>query len=136
MGETVNMKLNIAQLREKAEKATKGKWERDPQPSVRLQVIASGNEVVAYHHIHPRQVDAHVVPNFEFIAAFNPETVLELLRQRDVLMEACKGVAKGHTIVKFGGFSSLDGAVVHEEEVLVTKETETARQAIKDCEDV
>lgn len=61
--------LNLDELRELYEQTTQGKWERDPYDKPDMQVIAVGNEVVAYHNEHRRQVDIHVVPNFKFIAA-------------------------------------------------------------------
>lgn len=74
---------------EKSEKATKGPWLRDPYDGPRMQVIAHGNEVVAFHAHHPRQRDERVVPNYEFIASSRTtlpvlaRAVLAILTVRD-----------------------------------------------------
>lgn len=58
----------LNEVRERLEKATPGPWKRDLTSSVSMQVVAHGNDVVAYHSRHPRQVDERVVPNYELIA--------------------------------------------------------------------
>jgi len=73
----------IAELRDLVLRATPGPWLRDPTESTRYQVIANENRVVAYHCQHIRQTDAQVVPDFGFIAAANPTTVLALLDRMD-----------------------------------------------------
>lgn len=76
----------LGRIRGRVEKATKGPWLRDPCSLSSLQVIAHGNEVIAYHRRHERQIDAQVIPNFEFMAESR-----ELV---PALIEACEGLAK------------------------------------------
>ncbi len=48
---------------------TPGPWLRDPCDDPTTQVIAAGNEVVIYHHRHPRQRDDRVVANMALSSA-------------------------------------------------------------------
>jgi len=113
------MKLNIAQLREKAEKATKGPW--TTEGGMELFVFGKdhngelGVMIAEMRGVGAGQTDEQMADNARFIAAFNPETVLELLRQHNVLMGALEDVLTGDSRT-------------------TVQSRDRARQAIKDCE--
>ena len=74
-------------IRARLEAATPGPWARDPYKGANMQVVAHGNEVVAYHGHHQRQKDKNVVPNFIFIA-HAPTDIAALLADNDRLRAA------------------------------------------------
>lgn len=69
----------IDQLEAAAKAATPGPWKRDNYDRPNMQIIANGNEVIVFHHSHERQEAARVVPNHQYIALANPDTILKLI---------------------------------------------------------
>ena len=111
------MTRTLSELRGIATSATPGPWARDPTESSRCQVIACGNEVVIYHRYHERQVNEQVVPNFKFIAAFNPTVVLALLDAVKALHEVYRldvneGLYPRGPAIAYEAIKHLEGAGV------------------------
>ena len=80
------MSERIQGIRDRLAKATPGPWARDPYDRASCQVIARGNEVIAYHHRHERQIDSRVVANYELMAAA-PSDIGFLLSEIERLTE-------------------------------------------------
>lgn len=67
-----------------------------------------------------------------FVRKFDPQQTLALLSALETAYEGLKGVARGHTILAQDIDAGEVGVV--KEQILVTPETECARQALADIE--
>jgi len=101
---------DLVKLREIAEKATPGPWEHDPEwiqypdmlrPSMNVYSRASGPDgrIICNADIWKHEpAGAH--ENAEFIAAFDPPTVLSLLADRARMEKALEEARKVITVVR------------------------------------
>jgi hypothetical protein len=88
------MSSEIDNIKARRAKITQGEWKRDPYDRPSMQVIAHNNEVIVYHGRHERQVDAQVVPNFDFIA--HAPADIDFLLKRVEELEAAMRIIKPH----------------------------------------
>lgn len=110
------MTINLKEIRERAEKATPGPWEKLDAfnidcPNCGEELIccdiASTDEYKAAY-IQVCGMDIFAEPNTEFIATCNPTTVLALLDHIDKLTKAAKELLE---CIPIGGEDTIDDCI-------------------------
>ena len=86
------MNVDIEELKRRAEAATPGPWVSHPKGYYgAVCTSADMSDWVAVAHGNRR---GNVLANEAYIAAANPAAILELIRQRDELLEALREIAE------------------------------------------
>jgi len=83
------MSNDIEKLREVAERATPGPWHRNIPPASHYPTIFAGRNT---HVLHLTATNKDVEANAEFVATFNPATVLALLAELAALRKENEGL--------------------------------------------